>query len=84
MAFAPITSELAGFPLIESWMVERDQMYMATDPALHPHAPVVLMHPSDVMRLKNNGRTPFWSKRTLGDRELERDRRRHRAATTRR
>jgi hypothetical protein len=35
------------------------------------------MHPSDWMRLRNNGRTPLWTRNCVGVREAERDRRRH-------
>lgn len=35
------------------------------------------MHPSDWMRLRNNGRTPLWTRHMTGVIEAERDRRRH-------
>jgi hypothetical protein len=34
------------------------------------------MHPADWMRLRNNGRTPLWTRNCAGVREAERDRRR--------
>lgn len=51
------------------WSVQRDAIYYFDGV---PHA-----HPSTIMRLENNGRTPLWSAATLGERELRRDRRRH-------
>jgi hypothetical protein len=38
----------------------------------------VKMHPSDHMVLRNNGRTPLWTRHMLGVREAERDRRHRR------
>jgi hypothetical protein len=35
------------------------------------------MHPADWMRLRNNGRTPMWTRHMAGVTEAERDRRRH-------
>jgi hypothetical protein len=35
------------------------------------------LHPSDHMRLRNNGQTPLFTRRCLGVIEAERDRRRH-------
>lgn len=37
----------------------------------------VRIHPSDWMRLRNNGRTPLFTRHTLGTAEAERDRRRY-------
>jgi hypothetical protein len=58
-----------GVPLVESWHVGRGVVLQVVG-----RGPV--MHPSDLLRLRNRGRTPFWSANTLGERELQRDRRR--------
>lgn len=59
---------------VESWFIPRDQVYVFEGRPL--------VHPSTMMMLQNNGRVPFWSQRTLGEREMQRDRRRHGAAAT--
>lgn len=76
-AFADFTAKiqqsqeaLERMTLRESWFVGRDEVIFFEG---RPYA-----HPSTVMRLRNNGRTPLWSARSLGERELRRDRRRHR------
>lgn len=35
-------------------------------------------HPADLMKIRNNGRTPLYTRHTLGSREAERDRRKAR------
>lgn len=51
------------------WAVKRGEIYYFDG--------VPYAHPSTIMWLENNGRTPLWSSSTLGERELQRDRRRH-------
>ena len=43
--------------------------------AMAPSGPLVLVHPSTGMELRNGGRTPLWTRHMLGVREAERDRR---------
>lgn len=76
-AFADLTvlinrtrEKLERVTLRESWYVKRDEIVLVEG---KPY-----VHPSLMMKLKNNGRTPFWTERSLGERELRRDRRRHR------
>lgn len=54
----------------ESWHVKRDEIIVFEG---RPY-----VHPSTMMKLMNNGRVPFWTERSLGERELRRDRRRRR------
>lgn len=64
--------QLAGFPVQESWYVERET-FIGLDNGGQPR---IVVHPSTLMRLKNNGRVPFFTAFGAGERELQRDRRR--------
>jgi hypothetical protein len=57
-----------GLIVTETWFVPRGTVVAVAGRAC--------IHPSDLMRMRNRGRTPLWSGRTLGERELQRDRRR--------
>lgn len=69
------TQELLDrFRFHESFLIPRDAVYVIEGKRY--------VHPSMMMRIQNGGRVPLWSQRTLGDRELQRDRRRRRVAST--
>lgn len=70
--------ELWGLPMIESWVVPRDVVILANDPAVpdSDHT-VVCVHPSTALAIKNGGRFPLWTRHSRGMIELDRDRRRY-------
>jgi hypothetical protein len=70
------TAAMAATKPRESWYIPRDQIYFFTDPATPEARATPWVHPSTMMKLENNGRVPFFSAHTSGNRELERDRRR--------
>jgi hypothetical protein len=70
------TEAMAAITPRESWYIPRDQVFFFTDPARPDARPTPWVHPSTMMKLKNNGRVPFFSAYTAGERELARDRRR--------
>lgn len=67
---------LAGIPMVESWMAPRDSVLIGNDPGLGLPRRTMILHPSMAMRLRNHGRTPFFTAYSIGERELQRDRRR--------
>lgn len=61
--------------LIDNWAIPRGQAIYMEKSAMAPSGPLVLVHPSTGMELRNGGRTPLWTRHMLGVREAERDRR---------
>ncbi len=59
---------LTGTPIVESRSVERGKMYKL--------AGMIVVHPSTMMWARH-GHLSILSRRTLGQRELERDRRKY-------
>lgn len=64
---------IGGFSLSESRLVPRDSILIAGQHiVVHPVMALRLMYP----------KSPVWCERTLGNRELQRDRRKYRAIPT--
>lgn len=57
-----------GIPVVQSSLVPNDKVYMLSGK--------VMVHPLMYLRLRNPY-SPIWCTRTLGNREMERDRRKY-------
>lgn len=69
---------LTGVPIRESWLAPRDQVFYAGDPATNRYGqPIIFAHPSMIMKIDNNGSTPFYTRHMLGTKEAARDKRKY-------
>jgi hypothetical protein len=57
-----------GMPVYESTLVPRDQIVV-----VQGHS--ITMHPITALMMRHGGKLPLWSRYSLGERELQRDRR---------
>jgi hypothetical protein len=58
----------------ENWLVPKGQMFVVNPEG---SSRMMLLHPSDALRVRFGGKLPYESKFDLGVREAERDRRKY-------